>query len=419
MVRRVAGASLIGTALEWYDYFLYGTAAALVFETLFFPGFAPGVGILVAFLSFAVGFVARPIGAIAFGHLGDRHGRRLALMVTVLVMGLATGLIGLLPVYESVGIAAPIALSLLRFAQGFSVGGEWSGAVLLALEYAPADKRPFYASIPQLGSPLGTLVSSGAFIAVTQLPEDALLSWGWRLPFVFAFVLLGVAVYLRVRIEESPLFKQMLEEERAQRVPLFTALRFSPGRMVLCAAGSLLGIGGFFLLTTFILSYGTETLGLSRSTMLLATQLGAVAEIAIIMYFGRLANRWGAWKVSAFGSAVTLVLAFPIFLLIGTSSAALVIVGVTVGIAALSIPYAPTGAMLAELFPSEVRYSAVALSYNIAGIVGGFVPAIAQVFLGFSDNQVWGPALLLALIAATNLAGALGISVVRKRKRYV
>ncbi|QKV91380.1 MHS family MFS transporter [Streptomyces sp. NA02950] len=408
-IKRLLSAAFIGTALEWYDYFLYGTAAALVFNKLFFPSLDPTTATIASFVTFAVGFLARPIGAAVFGHIGDRYGRKAALIITVVLMGASTGCIGLLPDYHAIGVWAPALLAALRFLQGVSVGGEWSGAMLLTLEHTPKEKHGSYSSIPQLGSPVGTLLSSGAFALVGMLPDDAFYSWGWRIPFLAAFGLLAFALYLRLRIEESPVFRAMheaAEHEGPPPAPLVEAFRRTWGRMLIGVAAAFLGIGGFFLLTTYVISYGTEQLGIDKSVMINATLLAAVAEIAVIVVAGRLADRVGPWKVCAVGGVVSVLVAFPTFWLIDTRHTGLVMLGVSLGVAVISIPYAAIGAVVTGMFPDTVRYSAVAMSYNLAGVLGGLVPLAAAWLTGLADGASWGVALLLILIAACTATGS-------------
>ena len=408
-IRRLLTAAFTGTALEWYDYFLYGTAAALVFNKLFFPSLDPTVGTIASFSTFAVGFVARPIGAALFGHIGDRYGRKAALIITVVLMGVTTGCIGLLPSYDTIGVWAPVLLATLRFMQGISVGGEWSGAMLLTLEHTPKEKHGSYSSIPQLGSPVGTLLSSGAFALVGLLPDEAFYSWGWRVPFLAAFGLLVFALYLRLRIEESPVFRAMLadaERDGPPPAPLIEAFRRSWGRMIVAVAAALLGIGGFFLLSTFIISYGTEQLGIDKSVMLTATVIGSVVEIAVLFVAGRAADRIGAWKVCAAGGVISILVAFPVFWLVDTGQTGLVILGVALGIGAVSIPYAPIGAVITGMFPETFRYSAVAVSYNLAGVAAGFLPLIATWLVDTADGASWSVALLLVLLSAFTVAGS-------------
>lgn len=414
-LRRVATTSFMGTAMEWYDYFIYGLLAALVFDELFFPEFDPAVGTVLALLTFGIGFIARPVGAILFGHLGDRIGRKKTLIVTLLVIGLSTGLIGLLPTFDAIGFAAPILLTTLRFIQGLSLGGEWSGAVLLAVEHAPAKQRAFYGAMPQYGSPAGTLVSSAVVALVTLLPEDQLLAWGWRIPFLLSFVFLAVALYMRLRVEESPVFTDVVQVQVAQKVqqeqrkplPLVEVFRHAGGRVLIVIATVLFASGGFFLMTTYAVNFGTGELGMEPWKLLVATMVGAVLE-AIGIYIGaKLGDRWGAWKTVVGGGMLALVLVVPIALMIGSGVEVLVIAAVAIGIGMLGIPYGPLGTMLSELFSARYRYSGVAVSYNIGGLIGGFVPSIAGALaLSFGSSVVVIP-VLLGIIMALCVVGGL------------
>ncbi len=398
-VRKVAFGAFVGTALEWYDFFLYGTAASLVFNRLYFATDDAAVATLAAFASFAVGFLARPLGAVIFGHVGDRIGRKRALLITVTMIGLVTGVIGLLPDYFTIGVAAPVLLTLLRLLQGVAVGGEWGGAVTLAVEHAPRERRGRYAALPQIGSPIGTLLSSGGFLAVGLLSDSSFDSWGWRLPFLAAFPLLVIAVYLRRQVEESPLFTKMLEEDDLASAPVAQVVRGALPQLLAGAGSTLLGVGGFYLVTTFVIAYGTGTLGISRSVLLVATLLAAAVEIFVLLAGGRMVERVGAGRVTVVGGLLTAVMAFPVFWMVDTASTPLVILGIVVGIACLSIPYAASGALLTELFPPKLRYSGVAISANSASVVSGFVPFVATALLAFSNEQSWAPALLLIAIA--------------------
>jgi MFS family permease len=397
--RKVAFGAFVGTALEWYDFFLFGTAASLVFNHLFFASDDPVVATAGAFASFAVGFAARPLGAILFGHLGDRIGRRTCLIITVALIGVVTGVIGLLPTYFSIGVAAPVLLTLLRLLQGVAVGGEWGGAVTLAVEHAPKEHRGRYAAMPQIGSPIGTLLSSGAFLAVSLLPAESFDSWGWRLPFLAAFPLLGIALWIRRRVEESPLFEQLLREDELARSPVTEVFRRAFPQLLVGAGSTLLGVGGFYLSTTFVISYGTEHLGVESSVLLTGTLVAAGVEIVVLLVGGRLAERYGPGRVTVAGGLVSALAAFPAFWLIDTASTTLVILGVTLAVACLSLPYAVSGALLTDLFPARLRYSGVALSANIASVISGFVPLVATALLAVSGGQSWTPALLLVAIA--------------------
>ncbi|EST39568.1 hypothetical protein N566_01220, partial [Streptomycetaceae bacterium MP113-05] len=392
---RVAFAAFVGTALEWYDYFLFGTAAALVFNRLFFTSLEPAAATLAAFATFGVGFAARPVGAVAFGWLGDRIGRRPALLITVVAIGMATGLIGFLPTHASIGLAAPALLVLLRLLQGVAVGGEWGGAVTLAVEHAPPGKRGRYAALPQVGSPVGTLLSSGAFALVLLLPDASFDAWGWRLPFLAAFPMLVVAVYIRRQVEESPLFDEMLKQNDRAKVPALEVLQKAWLPLLVAMSSALLGIGGFYLLTTFMISYGADTLGVSRSLMVNATLAAAVVEIGVILAMGRLAERVGPGRVTMWGGLAGAATAFPLFWLVGTKDPVAIVFAVTAGIAVVSVAYAVTGALLTELFPARLRYSGVALAYNLAGALTGFLPAIATALLDASGGAPWPVALLM------------------------
>jgi MFS family permease len=407
---RVAFAAFVGTALEWDDYFLFGTAAAIVFDRFFFTSLSSTAATLASFATFGVGFAARPLGAVLFGWLGDRIGRRPALLITVIGIGLATGLIGVLPGYVTIGVAAPLLLVLLRLLQGFAVGGEWGGAVTLAVEHAPPEKRGRYAALPQVGSPIGTLMSSGGFALVLMLPSDSFDSWGWRLPFLLAFPLTIIAVYIRRKVEAPPLSDAPVRQAQRAKVPALEVFRQAWGRLLVAIASALLGVGGFYLLTTFVISYGTGTLGLSKSLMVDATLVAAGVEIVVILAMGRLAERIGPGRVTVWGGVVTAVCAFPLFWLIDTKSPAAVVVAIAAGIGLIAVTYAVSGALLTELFPANLRYSGVALAYNLAGALTGFLPFIATALLDAAGGGTsWPAAFLLVVIALlTALGGLLG-----------
>lgn len=402
---KVARAAFVGTALEWYDYFLFGTAAALVFNRLFFTDLDPNAALLAAFATFGVGFAARPLGALLFGYIGDKVGRRPALLITIVMIGIATGLIGLLPDFGSIGLAAPIMLAVLRLVQGLAVGGEWGGAVTMAVEHAPAEKRGRFAALVQIGSPVGTLLSSGAFAVVLLLPPESFDAWGWRLPFLLAFPLLLIALYIRVKVEESPIFKDLLAEEEAAKVPAFEVFRYAWGRLIVAVLGALLGVGGFYMITTFVVSYGANTLGVDRQVMVNATLIAAVAQIFMTIFAGRLAERVGPGRVTMWGGILTGLAAFPLFMLIDTRSPFAISLAITIGILLVTIAYAVSGALLAELFPAKLRYSGVALGYNIAGATSGFLPLIATAMLTISNNASWGAAVILVAISILTAIG--------------
>jgi MFS family permease len=404
--RKIAVSAFVGTALEWYDFFLFGTAAALVFNRLYFTG-EPASATLAAFATFAVGFAARPLGAILFGHLGDRIGRRTCLLLTVTMIGVVTGLIGLLPTYLSIGIIAPIALLLLRLLQGIAVGGEWAGAVTLVVEHVPVARRGRYTAMLQMGSPMGSLLSSGAFLLVALLPPDRFDSWGWRLPFLAAFPLLLVAIYLRRQAHESPLFQQMLATGTRSRSPVREVLVTAWAPLLVGAGTAFLGLGGFYLATTYMISYGTDTLGLPRGLMLAAGLISAAVEIPLLVVVGRLAERYGALRMTIVGGLLSALVVFPMFWLVDSRSTIAVILGVTLGRTILSIPYGVTGMLLAQLFPARLRYSGVALALNAASVASGFVPLLATVLQIAVGGASWTAAVLVVVMAAVSVGSAL------------
>lgn len=402
---KIALGALVGNALEWYDFFLFTTAAALVFDKQYFASGDPVTATLASFATLAIGFVARPLGGLVFGRMGDRVGRRRTLLITITLIGVTTGLIGLLPNQFSIGVAAPILLTLLRVVQGLALGGEWSGAIIISVEHAPPARRGRFAAMPQIGSPIGTLMSSGAFVVVSLLPQDSFDAWGWRIPFLGAVPLLLLALLIRSRLEESPAFRDLQVKNEIEHAPLRTVFRTS-WRQVLVGLGvSFLGMGGFYLVTTFVVSYGTNTLGLSRTVLLTGTLVAAVGEIFVIVAAGRLAERYGASRVIVTGGIVSVLLAFPVFLLIKTAAPVLVVAAMTVGVAALSISYGACGTVLAGLFEPRLRYSGVAIASNAAAMLSGCVPLIATAIFEASGEQIWTAALLfigIALITAVS-----------------
>lgn len=402
---RIAMAAFVGTALEWYDYYLFGTAAALVFNRLYFTALDSSTALLASFATFGVGFAARPIGAAVFGMIGDRYGRRPALLMTIVMIGVATGLIGILPDYGVWGLGAPIALVILRLVQGLAVGGEWGGATTIAIEHAPLEKRARYAALVQVGSPVATLISSAAFALVLLLPPETFDAWGWRIPFLLAFPFLGIALYIRMKVEESPIFKDIVASETRTKVPALEVFSKAGGRLFVAFLAALLGVGGFYMITTFVVSYGANTLGVDRGVMVRATLVAAAAQIVITLVMGRLAEKVGPGPVTVAGGLLTAVAAFPLFMMIDTRSPVMITLAITIGIVLIAVAYAVNGALLAELFPPHLRYSGVAMGYNLAGATSGFMPLLATAMLGFSNNSSWGAALILAIIAVLTAVG--------------
>lgn len=405
--RKVTLGALVGTAMEWYDFFLFNTAAALVFNKQYFTG-GPAAATMASFATLGVGFAARPIGGLIFGWLGDRIGRRSVLLTTIVGIGIFTGVIGLLPNFASIGIWAPVALVILRVLQGLFVGGEWSGAMTIAVENAPLAKRARYAAMPQIGSPIGTILSSGGFFLVSfLLGPQTFDSWGWRIPFLVAIPLLLVALWIRAKLEESPVFRELAEQGELEKSPLLAVLKQSWLQILIGSAVAFLGVGGFYLVTTFVVSYGTATLGMSKNLLLLGTIIAATVEIGVLISGGRLGERFGASKVVIWGAVASIVLAVPSFLLVVSKQPVLVVLGMTIAVAALSYPYAASGTVMTGLFPAATRYSGTGMSQNLAGVVAGFVPFMATAWVAAADKHWWPAAALLAGIALLTLIGGL------------
>jgi MHS family shikimate/dehydroshikimate transporter-like MFS transporter len=402
-LRQVALASFIGTTIEWYDFFLYGTAAALVFNELFFPKAEPVVGTLAAFGTFAVGFAARPVGGLIFGHYGDRIGRKAMLVLSLLIMGVATAAIGILPTFASIGIAAPIALVLLRMLQGIGVGGEWGGAVLMSVEHAPKGKRGLYGSFPQMGVPAGLLLSTVVFTVMqAATSESAFTAWGWRVPFLVSIVLVAVGLFVRTRIMESPAFQQVKESNTEAPKPIVDVLKTQP-RNVLLAMGMRMSENGvFYLFTVFVLAYGEETLDLGKSTMLLGVAIAAAIGLFTVPLWGSLSDRFGRRKVYLAGAVFSMVFAFPFFALVDTKEPVLIYLAIVLGVnVGHDLMYGPQAAYYSELFGTRVRYSGASLGYQLASVFsGGFAPLIATALLAANGGS---PTLVALYISALGL----------------
>ena len=388
-MRRVALTSLAGTSIEWYDFFLYATAAAVIFPIAFCPQEDPTTALLISFSSLAVGFLARPLGGIVFGHFGDRIGRKRTLVVALMMMGVTTTLIGFLPTYASIGVAAPILLVLLRFVQGLAIGGQWGGAMLLVTESAPADQRGWYGAYAQAGAPLGVVLANLAFIGVSSsMSDEAFMDWGWRLPFIASIVLIGISMYIQLKIEDTEAFRSLSDAQAAtdkpaetvKRSPVIEAIRKYPKRIML-AAGAFLSVQvTFYILIAFVISYGMQSpdLMLSKDLMLTAVLVAAAIMVPTQFYFSGLSDKIGRKNVYRWGAILTGAWGFALFPLIDTGNPLFICLAITMGLLFLGMQYGPQAAYFTELFSTEVRYSGASLGYQLGAIIGGaLAPTIA------------------------------------------
>ncbi|QRG07037.1 MHS family MFS transporter [Xanthobacter dioxanivorans] len=386
----VACSTMIGTTIEWYDFFIFGTASALIFSKVYFPSFDPAVGTLLALTTFAVGLFARPFGAILFGHFGDRIGRKKMLVAGLLLMGIPTGVIGVLPTYDQIGILAPIALLLIRVCQGVALGGEWGGAVLMAVEHAPSRRGGLFGSLPQMGCPAALILSSVAFSLVGLLPADQFEAWGWRLPFIASFVLVFVGFFIRRKVNESPSFKKLSATGGVVQIPIARVFSKHLGAVVLGTAAKLGEITLFWLFAIFVLSYATGKLQLPRSEVLNATTVGAVIMFLLMPVCGILSDKFGKRMVFNAGTLLLMISAVPLFLLIETGRVELVWLAIVFALGILyPIMYAPEASLFANLFPVEVRYTGLSMCANIGGAIGGGIaPIVATALLGQFGSAV-------------------------------
>ena len=391
MIGRARLSSFVGTVIEWYDFFIYGAAAALVFGKLFFPQTDVLMGTMAAFGSFAVGFIARPLGGIIFGHFGDRIGRRTVLIVTLTIMGLSTFLIGLLPTYAQIGVAAPIFLTILRIAQGLALGGEWGGAVLMVVEHSPDDQRGWNSAWPQLGVPAGLVLSTGMMGLLTYLTADEFAEWGWRVPFLVSILLVGVGMLIRMSIEETPIFSDLEEKGEIRRFPVVDVFRHNKKMVLLTIGARFAENGSFFIFTVFSLSYATNYVHVPQSTILSAVVIAALATICTIPFFAGLTDRIGRRPVFLFGAIFTGLFAFPFFWLLQTGSPILMTIALVLALAVgWSAMYAPQAAYFAEFFPPQVRYSGMSIGAQLVAIfAGGPSPLIATGAIAYAHGNPW------------------------------
>jgi MFS family permease len=397
-MQKVAFTALAGTSIEWYDFFLYGAAAALIFPTAFFGEATPSTALILSLLTFAAGFIARPIGGIIFGHYGDRIGRKKTLVIALILMGVSSTLIGLLPTYAMIGVTAPILLTSLRFAQGLAIGGQWGGAMLLVTESAPSDKRGYYGAFAQAGAPVGVILANLAFIITSSLvSEESFYSWGWRIPFLASAILIGISMYIQLNLEDTKAFKELQamrggykgNNEAVHRSPILEAIKKYPKRIAL-AAGAFLSIQvTFYILIAFLLAYGVSSAEISRDNMLAAVLIASAIMVPCQFIFSSYSDRHGRKGIFMAGAMLTGLWAFAIFPLVDTGNFWLIVLAITMGLIFVGMMYGPQAAFFTELFSTEVRYSGATLGYQFGAILGGaFAPTIAA-FLWNNYGIFW------------------------------
>ncbi|WP_326835254.1 MFS transporter [Amycolatopsis rhabdoformis] len=409
--------SVAGSAIEWYDFFIYASASALVLNKLFFPSVDSVAGTLLAFSTFAVGFLIRPVGAAVFGHFGDKFGRKPTLVTAMMIMGAATTAIGLLPPYATLGVAAPILLVVLRLIQGLALGGQWGGAVLLVTESAPEGKRGFYGSFAQLGVPIALIFSNVMFLVLSAaVSPAAFLDWGWRIPFLLSIVLIGVGLYAQSRAEET---HAAPENQTRRRAPLFELLRSHPKQILLAAGATVINGGAYYLLTVYILSYATQALSVPRGTILVAVLVSAVASGLTIPAAAALSDRIGRRRVFLTGAVLLAVWGFPMFLLVNTGSPVLITLALVVAQVVFSLTYGPCPALFSEMFGAGVRYSGVSVGYQIGAVAGGALAPIIATSLFAEFHTANAIALYLALMAAVSFVSVFLVTESVRRKKPV
>jgi MFS transporter, MHS family, shikimate and dehydroshikimate transport protein len=406
-VRRVVFASSIGTIIEWYDFLIYGTAAALVFNKLFFPATDPFVGQLAALASVAVGFFARPLGGAVFGYLGDRLGRKSMLLVTLMIMGVGTFAIGLLPTYDQIGIWAPILLVTLRIIQGIGLGGEWGGAALMVLEHAPRERRGFLGSLVQIGFPIGLILSAGAFALVSRLPEADFLSWGWRVPFLSSLVLVALGTFIRMRVHESPVFLAMKAKKQVAHNPFAEAILKHPKTFFVAVGLKLCEVSWVYMLTVFMVVYATKTLGLPKALMLQAIMVAAAVEIVSIPLFGYLSDRIGRRPFYFAGTAFTILFAFPLFWFLEMRDPMTIIIVTAVALSfGHGLMFAPEATYFPELFGASGRYTGASLGFQVSAAIGGGLSPVLAALLVERFGGTAGVSVLLIITALITLLAA-------------
>ena len=418
-MRKVALTSLAGTSIEWYDFFLYGAAAALVFPTAFFGEIPESTALILSLLTFAAGFIARPIGGIIFGHYGDKVGRKKTLVAALMLMGIASTLIGLLPTYAMIGVTAPILFTTLRLAQGLAIGGQWGGAMLLVTESAPSNKRGYYGAFAQAGAPIGVILANLAFIATSALlPDEAFMSWGWRIPFLASAILIGISMYIQLTMEDTKAFRELQNHQKSigsnenreiKKSPVLEALIKYPKRIAL-AAGAFLSIQvTFYILVAFLLAYGVTSADMSRDDMLSAVLIGSAIMVPVQFMFSSYSDRNGRKGIFMTGAILTAIWAFAIFPLVDTGNFWLIVLAVTFGLSFLAMMYGPQAAFFTELFSTEVRYSGATLGYQLGAIAGGaFAPTIAAKL--WTDFDIFWVSVYIAIASILTLLSVMSLT---------
>jgi MFS family permease len=418
-MQKVALTALAGTSIEWYDFFLYGAAAALIFPTAFFGEATPSTALILSLLTFAAGFIARPIGGIIFGHYGDRVGRKKTLVMALILMGVSSTLIGLLPTYAMIGVTAPILLTSLRFAQGLAIGGQWGGAMLLVTESAPSDKRGYYGAFAQAGAPVGVILANLAFIITSSLvSEESFYSWGWRIPFLASAVLIAISMYIQLNLEDTKAFKELEALRQSQkdgnekvikRSPILEAIRKYPSRIAL-AAGAFLSIQvTFYILIAFLLAYGVSSADITRDDMLAAVLIGSAIMVPFQFMFSSYSDRHGRKGIFMAGAVLTGLWAFAIFPLVDTGNFWLIVLAISGGLTFVSMMYGPQAAFFTELFSTEVRYSGATLGYQFGAILGGaFAPTIAALL--WNDFGIFWVSVYIAFASLLTLLSVMALT---------
>lgn len=418
-MQKVALTALAGTSIEWYDFFLYGAAAALIFPTAFFGEATPSTALILSLLTFAAGFIARPIGGIIFGHYGDRVGRKKTLVMALILMGVSSTLIGLLPTYAMIGITAPILLTSLRFAQGLAIGGQWGGAMLLVTESAPSNQRGYYGAFAQAGAPIGVILANLAFITTSALvSEDSFYSWGWRIPFLASAILIGISMYIQLNLEDTKAFKELQalresqkdhNEDAIRRSPILEAIQKYPKRIAL-AAGAFLSIQvTFYILIAFLLAYGVASADITRDDMLAAVLIASAIMVPVQFIFSSYSDRHGRKGVFMAGAILTGLWAFAIFPLVDTGNFWLIVLAISGGLVFVSMMYGPQAAFFTELFSTEVRYSGATLGYQFGAILGGaFAPTIAALL--WKDYGIFWVSVYIAFASLLTLLSVMALT---------